>query len=177
MQSTSLPLIVLALFLLFGGNSRGSASEPKFAGVLVSGPTVHVILIDSVSGRSSGWIQIGGKFEEYTVKGYDASSERLIVSAGQVERSLPLIGGSKIVSSISKFKIGSRDFQIFADAVERDGDRTVYRGRVTGISVGSHFSCDELTVNAGREEMFLVGAVKLQQGTALVQAKHLRIGR
>jgi hypothetical protein len=149
------------------------AAEITFSGVLVSGGTVHVILIDSTSGRSSGWIQVGQTFERHTITRYEPQSERLIVSLGQEERFLPLTAGRKIAPQAKTLKIGSKEYQIYSDTEEKKGDLLVFRGNVTGISAGAHFSCDEVQVEG--ERVTLVGAVKLQQRGSLIRAKNLRI--
>src|SRR5687767_6354719 len=95
------------------------AAEITFSGVLVSGGTVHVILIDSTSGRSSGWIQVGQTFERHTITRYEPQSERLIVSLGQEERFLPLTAGRKIAPQAKTLKIGSKEYQIYSDTEEK----------------------------------------------------------
>jgi hypothetical protein len=176
-HSISRRLLAATCFVLLAAGLKGVASEIVFRGFLVSGGAVHVILIDEASGRSSGWIEIGERFDDYTVVRYEASTESLIVTTGREERSLVLKGGAKNTASVPTFRIGSREFQIYSDAVERSGSQVVFRGRVTGISAGAHFSCEELTVDVAREEMMLVGTVRFQQGSAIAKAHHLRVGR
>ena len=148
-------------------------AEVTFSGFLVFEATVHVILIDSDSGRSSGWIQVGQTFDRYRVTRYEPQSERLIVSLDQKEHSLPLTGGSKVAAKATVVKIGSRDYTIYSDSREKQGNLMIFRGHVTGLSNGAHFSCDEMKVEG--DNVVLAGSVKFQHGTSLITAKHLRM--
>jgi hypothetical protein len=165
--------LALGLVAVFVVSAGAWAAEVTFSGVLVTGGKVHVILIDAASGRSSGWIQAGQSFEQCTMIRYESASETLIVSSGGEERSLPLIGVGKIKSPALKFKVRGREYQIYADSHEKDGARIVFRGRVTGMSDGAHFSCDELTADTERESMKLVGSVRFQRGNSLATARIL----
>jgi hypothetical protein len=161
---------------LFAVEPGAPPDDVTFSGVLISEGNVHVILIKHASGRSSGWIQIGDHFDEYTVVGYSSADEKLLMSSKQGDRILHLIGGAKIAPRERTFTIGGREFEIYSDSLERNGDRLIFRGHVTGMSASGHFSCDQLTVNAKDDEMMLVGAAKFQRGNTLIRGERIRIG-
>lgn len=141
------------------------SAEPTFFGVLVSGGDVHVVLINPDSGRSSGWIRIGQKFEGYTVKRYESFAEKLVVEFENQERVLPLVSGSYgSYAGRARLAVTIKDipFQIFAATRETKEGRLVFRG-VTGLSPKVNFTCEELIVDVKDDQMMLIGNVKVHQ--------------
>jgi hypothetical protein len=169
--ATSIPRLIALLTCI----TCSPAADITFAGVMIVGESVHFILIDSESGRSSGWIQVGDTFERHKVSRYDRLEERLIVAVDERERPLKLIGNPNSGNRSTVVRVEDKEYQIFSDTKEQDGAKIVFRGNVTGISNGAHFSCDEVTVSSDR--LMLVGSVKLQRPGSLLRAERLRLSR
>src|SRR5262245_21177073 len=65
----------LSLFALSSIAAKAADEPPLFIGVMTIGKEQRIVLTSKTSGRSSGWITIGGTFESYRVTDYDPKTE------------------------------------------------------------------------------------------------------
>jgi len=75
--------------LLIAANSS-PAAELIFSGYLRGGDSTQVVLTDATSGKSSGWLVIGGSFVGATVVSFDATNEVLRITRDNRTEDLPL---------------------------------------------------------------------------------------
>ncbi len=146
-----------------------------FSGLMIVGDSVYVILIDSTSGRSSGWIRYGDTFERHKVSRYDRREEQLIVEFDKRELVLRLTGSPKSGDHSTVVRAEGKEFHIFSDTKEQDGDRLIFRGKVTGLSDGAYFSCDEVIVSS--DSLMLAGSLLFHRPGTVLRAERLRIPR
>lgn len=77
-------------FLLLLGISPLIRAELVFSGYVAVGETTRFVITEAGSGRTSGWLPIGGRFDGWSIDAFDAGAETLRVSRDGRVQSLPL---------------------------------------------------------------------------------------
>jgi len=164
----------LMLMGIAGASVAADLAALRFAGVLVSQGRTNVVLVDSSDGHSSGWIQIGQRFEDAVIERYDPKNETLIVSYAGTIRSIPLESG-KTLSSGRMVQLGVLSYQVFADETRSENGKLFFHGHVTALHPKSHVSAQDASFDSATGKFSFDGKVQIQRGDVLVSGTHVEL--